>query len=308
VRRALAVALLLACALVLAGCGGSSTPTPPPKLPASLAQRYEYSTAAASPLHDRGVLNQGYPVKVHDVWYTGPDGDRVPGYLAVPPGKGPFAGVVFVPGAGTSREEWLVPAVELAARGAVTLALSTQFIEGQNSSSGLAGIISFRAGFTQSVLDIRRALDLLAARRDVDPKRLGLLGHSLGGMVSGVVAGVYPHVAAAVLVAPAQHAHFNPPLQADAQQQAGSLLRATDPTRYLPYSRAAILLALGRHDQVIPRAEYDAFRAAVPDGSTVRWYDTGHGMSPAAVEDMLAWFADELDLGPVPAYARRVGG
>jgi len=296
--------VLLGVALLLAGCGGSS-PSPPAPLPAALAQRFHYDRTAPTGLRDRGLANHGYPVKIHDVRYPGPNGDSVLGYLMVPPGKGPFPGVVFLPGAGSTREAWLVPAVDLASRGAVTLVIATPFISGQNQPSGLAGALSFRAGFIQNVLDVRRALDVLAARPDVDPTRLGLVGHSLGAELVAVAGGVDSRTAALVLIAPPQHPHFNPPLSPDVQRQASSLLATIDPTGYLPYTRADVLLSLARQDQVVPRSEYDAVVAAAPSGRTVRWYDTDHNMSPAAVDDTMDWLADELDLGPLPGYARR---
>jgi dienelactone hydrolase len=259
-------------------------------------------------LHDLGLANHNFPVKIHSVTYKGPEGDRVSGYLAVPPGKGPFAGVVFVPGAGATALEWAAPAADLASRGAITLAITPSFVSRGNVTSSLTGVFVYRAGFNASVLDVRRALDVLAARPDVDPNRLAVVGHSLGAAVSGVVAGVDRRPRAVVLIAPPQHAHFRPPLSSDVKAQAGSLLRNIEPTRYLPSTHAAVLLALAKHDQDIPRSEYDAVVAATPKGRTVRWYNTGHSMSPAALGNILDWLAGKLELGPVPAYARQGSG
>ena len=303
-RRA---AVLLGLAALLAGCGGSSNEGSPPRpLPTSLAHLFHYSGTTPVSFQDHGLANHDFPVKVHVVTYSGPDGDRVGGYLMVPPGKGPHAGVVLVPGAGASADEWVVTGTELASRGAVVLAIGPSFVSGQGATaSNLAGVFSYRAGFTQSVLDVRRALDVLAARPDVDPKRLGVVGHSLGAALTGIVAGVDRRPAAVILIAPPQHPHFNPPLPQDVQAQTNTLLHSIDPTRYLPSTHAAVLLALAKHDQVIPRDEYDAFIDAAPKGRTIRWYDTGHTMSPSSIDDTMNWLADELNLGPVPAYARR---
>jgi len=46
------------------------------------------------------------------------------------------------------------------------------------------------ANFRQAVLDIRRAGDWLASRRDVEPSRIGLMGISLGAVVGSLVCGV----------------------------------------------------------------------------------------------------------------------
>ena len=79
-------------------------------------------------------------------------------------------------------------------------------------AGGLSVIFQYRIGFVESVLDTRRALDLLAARHDVDPHRLGIVGHSLGGGVVAATAGADDRPAAVVLMAPVGGPHFYPPL------------------------------------------------------------------------------------------------
>jgi dienelactone hydrolase len=308
-RRMLMAALAATVAVLpAAGCGGSSSAKAPPPLPASAARVFDYDRSAQRdrPLHDVRVVNHGYPVKIHDVWYEGPGHDRVEGYLMIPPGKGPFAGVVFVPGAGGTRDTWLIQAADLAARGAVTFALSLPFIENQPMPGGLGPIYQYRIGFVESVLDIRRALDLLAARHDVDPQRLGIVGHSLGGGVVAATAGADKRPAAVVLMAPVGRPHFYPPLPRSLQPEADQELYAVVPTRYIRYARPALLLALARHDQVISKSEYDAYQHSVPAGTTVRWYDTSHTFDASSTGDMLDWLAGELHLGPLPAYAHHL--
>jgi dienelactone hydrolase len=295
--------LLLALVLLLAACGGSSASAPAP-LPAELAHRFDYDRAAPIGLVDRGVANHDYPVKIHDVTFPDRAGGRIAAYLMVPPGKGPFAGVVLVPGSGGTRDTFLIEGADLAARGAVVLSFGSRFVTEGSSGDGLAGVRAFRSDFAANVIDLRRAFDLLAARPDVDPNRLGLLGHSLGAALDGTVAGADDRVSAVVLIAPPRHPHFVPPVPA---AQEDEILRDVDPTRFLPSARAKVLLAFASHDQVIPRSEYDAYAEAAPEGRTVRWYDTDHHMSREAVEDTLDWLAQQLRLGRLPAYAGGAG-
>jgi dienelactone hydrolase len=56
------------------------------------------------------------------------------------------------------------------------------------------------ANFRQSVLDARRALDVLAARPEADPGRLALFGISLGGIVGSVTYSVDPRPRFAVFM------------------------------------------------------------------------------------------------------------
>ena len=46
----------------------------------------------------------------------------------------------------------------------------------------------------QAVLDVRRGLDYLSQRTDIDSNRLGITGISLGGIVAGLAAGVDPRI------------------------------------------------------------------------------------------------------------------
>ena len=89
------------------------------------AESSPFAYDASAPLHyvDRGVVNHGYPIAVHDVSFTS-SGKRVDAMLAVPPGKGPFPAVVYLHGTGGDRTELLVPATWMAARGVVALTIT----------------------------------------------------------------------------------------------------------------------------------------------------------------------------------------
>lgn len=58
-----------------------------------------------------------------------------------------------------------------------------------------------RAAFVQTVVSIRRGLDYLAIRPDIDPARGALVGVSFGGWIGSMVAAVDVRVKAAVLIA-----------------------------------------------------------------------------------------------------------
>lgn len=44
--------------------------------------------------------------------------------------------------------------------------------------------------YIQTVVDLRRGVDLLLSRSDVDPKRIGFLGYSFGAHAGAILAGV----------------------------------------------------------------------------------------------------------------------
>jgi len=176
--------LLLA---ALAGCGGSGSDEQ-----TSGDDLYAYDQSRPLEYRDAGVVNHGYPVKIHDVSYAGPDGERVSAFLVVPPGKGPFPAVVYLHGAEQDRRAMLLPATWLAGRGAVALSVSSPFTrpEGQITAKGIEGVRGERDLTILGVKELRRGVDLLQSRPEVDDDRTGFLGFSAGARTGALLAGV----------------------------------------------------------------------------------------------------------------------
>jgi len=152
--------------LLLAACGGArATHDPFAYAPRPLA------------VHEGGVVMSSKKVAVHTLSFAGANGSRVAAVLIVPRAAGRYPAVLFLHGSGGTRQDLLVPAAELATRGAVTMTIS----QPNNAAT-----------FRPLVVNARRALDLLAARTDVDRTRLGLVGYSLGGQTAAVLAGDEP--------------------------------------------------------------------------------------------------------------------
>ncbi len=59
-----------------------------------LVTRFDYDNRAPLDLRERSVEDRA-GVRVHDISYASPKGGRVPAYLVVPEGKGPFAAVIW---------------------------------------------------------------------------------------------------------------------------------------------------------------------------------------------------------------------
>jgi len=131
--------------------------------------------------------------------------ERVPAYVFVPKGKGPFPAVLchhqhggeFSVGkdgpAGLGSTEDQHYAIELARRGYVTIAPDAlAFGERQDPAGKLKDgsyerfealhrITEGKSLQGKYVWDARRALDYLDTRTEVDRSRIGMIGHSLGG-------------------------------------------------------------------------------------------------------------------------------
>lgn len=129
-------------------------------------------------------------------------GVTLAGVFTKPPGTGPFPAVMLIAGSGRqSRDEmvlrhriFLVLADELNRRGVAVLRYDKR---GVGESSG-----DFQSATTADFAsDAEAAFRYLSARPDVDPKRVGLIGHSEGGVIAPIVAVADPKVAFVVLMA-----------------------------------------------------------------------------------------------------------
>lgn len=134
----------------------------------------------------------------------------------------------------------------------------------------------------QTVKDYRRALDYLAGRPEIDLKRIGLVGYSMGGMHAFFLLSVEPRIKMAVACVP--------PL-------VGGGYGPTAPIDYTwGVGTKPLLLLMGRRDTMYDPHKVDAsFRAYLHRPTTkLIWYDQGHKLTPVYVPDALAWVKEHL--------------
>ncbi|HJX94325.1 MAG TPA: hypothetical protein VJ324_01820, partial [Candidatus Acidoferrum sp.] len=166
---------------------------------------FDYDQNAPLDIQEVLVEHRG-DISVHDISYASPKGGRVPAYLVVPPGKGPFAAVLwghwYWPNSEFfNRKEFLDEAVVLAQVGVVSL-LPT-------GPGARSGHVQDRTPLNeqqitdliQAIVDLRRGADLLLACKDVDPQRLAYVGHSYHATAGGFLSGIDKRFKAFVLMA-----------------------------------------------------------------------------------------------------------
>lgn len=131
---------------------------------------------------------------------------QLPGTLTLPNGAGPFPAVVLVHGSGPNdRDEGLGPnkmfkdlAWGLASRGVAVLRYDKRTRAHGKEFVAQAG------GYTvkeETVDDARTAVALLATQPEIQPKRIFVLGHSLGGYVAPRIASGDSQVAGLIIMA-----------------------------------------------------------------------------------------------------------
>src|SRR5438270_9494096 len=126
-------------------------------------------------------------VRVLDCSYASPRGGRVPCYLVEPKRKGKFAGIVWQHGGSQNRQWFLADAISLAEVGAVSILLDSPWERPKDWRHKFPGdeAEQMRDETAQVGVDVRRAIDVLCARENVDPERIGYTGLSFGAMIGG---------------------------------------------------------------------------------------------------------------------------
>jgi dienelactone hydrolase len=296
-------------ALVAAGCGAGSESAGNGR--AQPASPFRYDASVPLDYRNEGRVNRAYPIAVDDVSYAVPGG-RVEGYLALPPGKKRLPAVIYLHGSGENRERFLLPAVWAAGRRAVGMTITLPSSNAGAAPRGLTPAQSLareRRVFAADVIAVRRAVDTLSQLPQVDPKRIGLVGWSLGARVAAVTAGAERRIRATVLMSggSAPVSAYVAAAPAALRPQVRRSLSQIDPLRWIAHARpSSVLLEDGRRDQVVPRAALVAL-AKAPQGSVVRWYSAGHELNAQVYLDQLAFLARKLPIDGPPVKGARSG-
>jgi pimeloyl-ACP methyl ester carboxylesterase len=144
-----------------------------------------------------------FPYKSEDVIYKNKNGSIQYGAtITIPSGKGPFPAIVLITGSGTQNRDgeilghkpFAVIADYLTRNGFVVLRVDDR------GAGKTTGDIKSATSFDFSN-DVSTGLDYLISRREVKKKKLGLIGHSEGGMIAPILAAKRKDVAAIVLLA-----------------------------------------------------------------------------------------------------------
>lgn len=117
------------------------------------------------------------------------------GSLFIPSGKGPFPGVVFYHGRGSSRKNYLPMAKKLSNNGIIGLAFD---FGGCGESDGVFKDQTQRMGID----DAKAGLEFLLSQ-NVDRNRIGVMGSSFGGFVAAIIIPEFEFIKSMILRVPA---------------------------------------------------------------------------------------------------------
>jgi dienelactone hydrolase len=296
--------LLCLAVSILAACGGGG------KEPAE--DVYSYDTSKPLAKRDNGVANSDYPIRIHDISFDG-GAERVPAFLLLPPGKGPYPAVIYLHGQGGDRLEMLYTASWLAARRAVALTVESPYSPNRaiELGRGVEGLRKERNQTVQGIVELRRAVDLLQSLPEVDDDRIGFVGYSAGARSGAILAGVEPRIRAFVFMSGGEDSveEFMRLVSEEQRDKVRPLLEDTDGLRFIAQaSPAKLFFQAGRRDRIVPRDALETLIRAGSEPKKVSWYDAGHDLAvPKAQRDQLAWLTKVLEIEGPPVEGALTG-
>ncbi|HET9424354.1 MAG TPA: amidohydrolase family protein [Gemmatimonadaceae bacterium] len=228
--------------------------------------------------------------------FDGWRGSRVPGFVAVPRTfavRHPV--IVLVDGLGGWKERWWQPTswnrgkvlIDSLLRSGFAVAMVDAPASGertfendyQTAETFVRRPDAWREMGIRNAIELRRLIDYLATRPDIDTSRLGMLGLSHGGMMTFVLAAVEPRVRAGV-------AGLTP-----LQNIPDELL----PDNYAPRIRVPFLMMVGRTDAWYTQAQVDRALASLGTAQKeLLWYEVGHRVPESYAADATRWFRTHL--------------
>ena len=286
-----------------------------------LRRTFDYDQNGPLDVREVGVINRN-GVRIHDITYASPKSGRITAYLVTPTRAGRFAGVVFGHWGYGTRTEFLPEAMLYAKAGVVSLLVDDLGVRPAPWRRNAPGSEpeAVRNNFIQSVVDLRRGIDLLLARSDVDPKRIAYVGHSSGAHWGAILSAVDRRLKTVVLMAGVpdeatilmesddpDYVNFRQTTPKEQLDNYFKTVRSLDAINYVSHAAPTpLLFQFARFEQYFNEAAMRRYAQAASEPKLVLWYDTGHGLNDIRpLIDRANWLHKYIGIGPVGPMLRR---
>jgi hypothetical protein len=243
-----------------------------------------------------------YPYREEEITFAN-DAAKISlaGSLTIPQGSGPFPAAILISGSGPhDRDElldghrpFLVLADHLTRNGIAVLRFDKRGIGKSTGNYEQAVTEDFAA-------DTEAALAYLKTRKELDPKKIGLIGHSEGGLIAPLVAAHSQDVAWIVLLA-------GPGVKGEEVlvEQSEAMLRAAG----VPDGEIFRIVSFNKKSYELVREEKDPAALEAKLNDLAQSTSTGAAIPAnvlkAQIRVLLSpWFRAFLDYDPVPALQK----
>ena len=290
---------------------------------------FAYQVVASEPRSGHRLMRLRFPSSVVSAF---PQNNTVPAVLFMPddikPSDPKRPAVICLPILNGDEDLTSTVCAVLVKRGIPALMFTLPYYKERGPREGRhvfeKNIHTFVEGLEQTMADIRRATDLLALRPEVDPRRLGISGISLGGILAATAGGLDARLqrvglllAGGDLQAMIHHAQETHELSTLLQNlppaeraDVDARLLALDPLTLAPALRersrqGRVLMINAAQDEVVPPDCTRKLAAALDMTNRVVWLEgLGHYTAmaelPRALRLIGDFFAQDLPPGVAP--------
>jgi dienelactone hydrolase len=218
--------------------------------------------------------------------FTTTHDQRVPGILHTPSGTGPFPLLVMQHGAGSEKEaEYITKPAEYWAEreGWAVLAIDAPH-HGERTQVPFDRQALFQYPYRwrdhaiQTAQDLMRALDYAATRPELDPKRLGYIGFSMGTILGVAFVALDQRIKAAVFniggsVTLTRLQQFSGQVGEDVEL----IAELVDSAAYAPLiAPRPVLMINGTKDEVVSPEVAQRLFDALNEPKRIEWFEGGH--------------------------------
>ncbi|MFH1214571.1 MAG: hypothetical protein V1681_10805 [Candidatus Neomarinimicrobiota bacterium] len=253
-----------------------------------LVRNFDYNSKAPLDVQEK-LVEQIDSLKLIEISFINPRRWRVVADMLEPVGPGPYAGLIYLCGNQNDRLAFMDEARSLAQTGTIVLIIDTSARQIETNAIRQ----SVDNSTIQTVIDIRRAVDLLLVQPAVDPRRIGFIGQAMGADLGGIVAGVEKRIRALALISCNSR-----PSAVDSKATPSTFL---DGKHYIGYGApAALLFQYCEKNDLLPKSvEMELFQAA-SQPKTLNWYGTNPLTDSQARADRLTWLCGQLGMISIP--------
>lgn len=242
--------------------------------------------------------------------------------LVTPIRAGKNPAVIFAADYG-KKDEFLSEAILLAKAALPVVSLlidspAERPVGWRHNFSSLIGNDNDRDIHIEAVGDIRRGIDLLSVRTNVDASRIAYVGHGYGANWGAILGSIDKRLRVFVLIAAfpslGEVVSSDDPDAANMRYALGSKrfalyrasISAVDPILYTRYwKQAPVLFQFGRFDEFATREMADRLVTSIP-GSKAIFYDSGHSVNaPSAICDRSKFLARHIGSGLIDCGTQR---
>ncbi len=266
----------------------------------AILQFYQYDKNL--PPSSRIVIKQSLSDGTREkIVFAGLQNTSVPSYLALPKvGKAPYPVVFLIDGIGGSKDRWFqddnwpkggLVAKALLQAGFAVMSLDAVYHGERAAESNFSGPpwpltypYAARPMVVQTAIEYRQAIDYLSTRIDIDTTRIGMLGLSLGGLITFALTSVEPRIKTAVAGLTPIHPFLDPKFFSFAAPTFASSVRV-----------GSLLMFMGNRDGFYSMDEARQLYNRIPiQQKEFVEYDTEHIPPAEYVQKVRDWFKQRL--------------